>query len=437
MADYISPFNNYTDEDFKFLYTADEENKVLYGSIPGREIHDYKQHYLTCDPNFTPEQQEGHSQRNKEEIQRLIQKALDEYKGTDIGEILSQIETIAQHSPEDLRDKIAEIIKSQSEKEIAVDERLPEAKEDDGWQKDVCEAVEKANTELKQKFEKYKDPDHPEHLFFKDDKNNTIAFASKEQAYVEGEQAAFDELVVSAQNLGKTKINFGKFEKHPEYKARLYLACLKHGMEMKNAPKLEELKQYPEYKEIRNIRKKELLKKLPEIKTKSESDMTSASMVSATRELFNTFSAARETYGNEANAENKKALVAAREALETRYPELKTNRLSEEKTIRELAQIYREELAETRQNYNEKKDQPSQDAYRNTLKEATDFYIENGSGKPTDWSTSYERHQKIAKHTSAKEDGTIGRKDNSGKTETLKTFALERQIVQTVLQNRR
>lgn len=437
MADYISPFNNYTDEDFKFLYTADEENKVLYGSIPGREIHDYKQHYLTCDPNFTPEQQEGHSQRNKEEIQRLIQKALDEYKGTDIGEILSQIETIAQHSPEDLRDKIAEIIKSQSEKEMTVDERLQEAKEDDGWQKDVCEAVEKANTKLKQKFEKYKDPDHPEHLFFKDDKNNTIAFASKEQAYVEGEQAAFDELVVSAQNLGKTKINFGKFEKHPEYKARLYLACLKHGMEMKNAPKLEELKQYPEYKEIRNIRKKELLKKLPEIKTKSESDMTSASMVSATRELFNTFSAARETYGNEANAENKKALVAAREALETRYPELKTNRLSEEKTIRELAQIYREELAETRQNYNEKKDQPSKDAYRNTLKEATDFYIENGSGKPTDCSTSYERHQKIAKHTSAKEDGTIERKDNSGKTETLKTFALERQIVQTVLQNRR
>ena len=366
-----------------------------------------------------------------EQLKKIFQEAHPEIKEE---ELENKFQQYLQEEGANLRE---ELNKSAKEEEIAVDERLPEAKEDDGWQKDVCEAVEKANTELKQKFEKYKDPDHPEHLFFKDDKNNTIAFASKEQAYVEGEQAAFDELVVSAQNLGKTKINFGKFEKHPEYKARLYLACLKHGMEMKNAPKLEELKQYPEYKEIRNIRKKELLKKLPEIKTKSESDMTSASMVSATRELFNTFSAARETYGNEANAENKKALVAAREALETRYPELKTNRLSEEKTIRELAQIYREELAETRQNYNEKKDQPSQDAYRNTLKEATDFYIENGSGKPTDWSTSYERHQKIAKHTSAKEDGTIGRKDNSGKTETLKTFALERQIVQTVLQNRR
>lgn len=366
-----------------------------------------------------------------EQLKKNFQEAHPEIKEE---ELENKFQQYLQEEGANLRE---ELNKSAKEEEIAVDEHLPEAKEDDGWQKDVCEAVEKANTKLKQKFEKYKDPDHPEHLFFKDDKNNTIAFASKEQAYVEGEQAAFDELVVSAQNLGKTKINFGKFEKHPEYKARLYLACLKHGMEMKNAPKLEELKQYPEYKEIRNIRKKELLKKLPEIKTKSESDMTSASMVSATRELFNTFSAARETYGNEANAENKKALVAAREALETRYPELKTNRLSEEKTIRELAQIYREELAETRQNYNEKKDQPSKDAYRNTLKEATDFYIENGSGKPTDWSTSYERHQKIAKHTSAKEDGTIERKDNSGKTETLKTFALERQIVQTVLQNRR
>ena len=366
-----------------------------------------------------------------EQLKKIFQEAHPEIKEE---ELENKFQQYLQEEGANLRE---ELNKSAKEEKIAVDERLPEAKEDDGWQKDVCEAVEKANTKLKQKFEKYKDPDHPEHLFFKDDKNNTIAFASKEQAYVEGEQAAFDELVVSAQNLGKTKINFGKFEKHPEYKARLYLACLKHGMEMKNAPKLEELKQYPEYKEIRNIRKKELLKKLPEIKTKSGSDMTSASMVSATRELFNTFSAARETYGNEANAENKKALVAAREALETRYPELKTNRLSEEKTIRELAQIYREELAETRQNYNEKKDQPSQDAYRNTLKEATDFYIENGSGKPTDWSTSYERHQKIAKHTSAKEDGTIGRKDNSGKTETLQKFALERQIVQTVLQNRR
>lgn len=365
-----------------------------------------------------------------EQLKKIFQEAHPEIKEE---ELENKFQQYLQEEGANLRE---ELNKSAKEEKIAVDERLPEAKEDDGWQKDVCEAVEKANTKLKQKFEKYKDPDHPEHLFFKDDKNNTIAFASKEQAYVEGEQAAFDELVVSAQNLGKTKINFGKFEKHPEYKARLYLACLKHGMEMKNAPKLEELKQYPEYKEIRNIRKKELLKKLPEIKTKSGSDMTSASMVSATRELFNTFSAARETYGNEANAENKKALVAAREALETRYPELKTNRLSEEKTIRELAQIYREELAETRQNYNEKKDQPSQDAYRNTLKEATDFYIENGSGKPTDWSTSYERHQKIAKHTSAKEDGTIGRKDNSGKTETLQKFALERQIVQTVLQRR-
>lgn len=326
---------------------------------------------------------------------------------------------------------------------LSVDEkeRDDDRVSDPAWKEEVRRAVKEANEDKNRsaEFKEYPNDEHPDHLFFKDKNNdkNIIAFASKEQAYVEGEQAAFDHLALTAKKLGKDTINFGKFEKHPEYKAMLYLACLKHGLEMKNAPEQEELKQYPEYKEIRNIRKKELLKKLPEIKTKSESDMTSTSMVPATRELFNTFSAARETYGNEANAENKKALVAAREALETQYPELKTNRLSEEETIRELAQIYREELAETRQNYNEKKDQPSQSAYRNTLKEATKFYIENGSGKPNDWSTSYERHQKIKKHTSAKEDGTIERKEKSGKTETLQKFALERQIVQTVLQNRR
>ena len=185
-----------------------------------------------------------------EQLKKIFQEAHPEIKEE---EVENKFREYLQENREALRQKLDEQAKKE---EIAVDERLPEAKEDDGWQKDVCEAVEKANTELKQKFEKYKDPDHPEHLFFKDDKNNTIAFASKEQAYVEGEQAAFDELVVSAKNLGKTKINFGKFEKHPEYKARLYLACLKHGMEMTgNIPNQEELKNSPEYAEIQAIGK--------------------------------------------------------------------------------------------------------------------------------------------------------------------------------------
>ena len=185
-----------------------------------------------------------------EQLKKIFQEAHPEIKEE---ELENKFQQYLQEEGANLRE---ELNKSAKEEEIAVDEHLPKAKEDDGWQKDVRKAVKQANTDLKQKFEEYKDEEHPDHLFFKDDKNNTIAFASKEQAYVEGEQAAFDELVVSAQNLGKTKINFGKFEKHPEYKARLYLACLKHGMEMTgNVPNLEELKNAPEYAEIQEVRK--------------------------------------------------------------------------------------------------------------------------------------------------------------------------------------
>lgn len=186
------------------------------------------------------------------QLKEIFQK--DNPEITNEKELDEKFRQYLQENGKVLRQKLDKRIK---EKEIIVDERLLEAKEDDGWKKDVREAVEKANVFLKEKnrdfspFQDTPDPDHPDHLFFKDAKNNTIAFASKEQAYVEGEQAAFDELVVSAQKMGKNKINFGKFEQHPEYKARLYLACLKHGMEMKNAPELEELKQYPEeYKKI-------------------------------------------------------------------------------------------------------------------------------------------------------------------------------------------
>lgn len=138
------------------------------------------------------------------------------------------------------------------------------------WKQEIREAVEKANQELSQKFEEYTDPEHPDRLFFRDQNNagNIIAFASKEQAYVEGEQAAFDQLVVTAKKMGKDTIAFGSFEKHPEYRAKLYLACLKHGLKMTNAPELDSLQQYPEYAAIQNIISGEEKKKFEEEKPK-------------------------------------------------------------------------------------------------------------------------------------------------------------------------
>ena len=138
------------------------------------------------------------------------------------------------------------------------------------WKQEIREAVEKANQELSQKFEEYTDSEHPDRLFFRDQNNagNIIAFASKEQAYVEGEQAAFDQLVVTAKKMGKDTIAFGSFEKHPEYRAKLYLACLKHGLKMTNAPELDSLQQYPEYAAIQNIISGEEKKKSEEEKPK-------------------------------------------------------------------------------------------------------------------------------------------------------------------------
>lgn len=63
--------------------------------------------------------------------------------------------------------------------------------------------------------------------------------------------------------MGNNTITFGAFEKHPEYKAKLYLAALQTGMKMKNQPSLDELRAYPEFTQIQSIIKQKSLKKNP------------------------------------------------------------------------------------------------------------------------------------------------------------------------------
>ena len=130
---------------------------------------------------------------------------------------------------------------------LTVSDQLPEATPEDGnWKKEVRDAIQKANDELEYKFTENKED--TKHLTFKDGEN-IISFSSPNNAYVEGEQKAFDELVVAAKKMGKTSIQFGKFEKHPEYKAMLCLACLKYDMAISNPPKLDDLKDNPQAKE--------------------------------------------------------------------------------------------------------------------------------------------------------------------------------------------
>lgn len=163
------------------------------------------------------------------------------------------------------------------EDELTNDDRVS----DPAWKDEVRKAVAETNRALSQDFKEYADAEHPDHLFFRDQNNasNIIAFANKEKAYVEGEQAAFDQLVVTAKNLGKDTIAFGTFEKHPEYRAKLYLACLKHGLKMKNAPELESLKEYPEYTAIQDIISGE---------EKKKSEAEKAEKIKALREEFRT-----------------------------------------------------------------------------------------------------------------------------------------------------
>ena len=378
MAEYDSPFKNYTDDDFYFVeqYNMAPEARMYNNLNSNKEddIKNYKEDFLTC-PYEDEQNIKLHTNTNINQVKYAIQRALNEYSGSEIETILPKIEALAEHSPENIKEEIVKILREQAQKEeiseeekkkleasaeniekgdddnvITVDENISEAKEDDGWKKEVREAVKKANTDLKQEFEEYKDEEHPEHLFFKDKKNdkNIIAFASKSEGYVEGEQAAFDELVKTAQNMGKETVNFGIFEKHPEYKARLYLACLKFGMKMKNAPELEALKQYPEYKEIRKLQKEKLSKEL-ETALKNEKKIgTNIILAPEGRPLLTAWIEAKDKFISDSSAENREAYREAQEKLYAKCPDFKAALETCQRIIREINKINMEQLNDAR-----------------------------------------------------------------------------------------
>ena len=187
---------------------------------------------------------------------------------------------------------------------------------DPEWAKEVEEAVKRANAKTHNKFERFEDPDHPNYVCFKDSKNenNIIAFASKSNAYVAGDQAAFDELVMAAKKMGNEAIRFGKFEKHPEYKAKLYLACLKCGMAPvgDNVPTKEELEESPEYDAIKVERDRaEITKKYNE--TKKARDDAKSAWDSDPQHIVleQAIEDARNAYDADQSDENKDKLEAA------------------------------------------------------------------------------------------------------------------------------
>ncbi|MBE6444560.1 MAG: hypothetical protein E7019_00675 [Alphaproteobacteria bacterium] len=189
---------------------------------------------------------------------------------------------------------------------------------DPEWAKEVEEAVKRANAKTHNKFERFEDPDHPNYVCFKDSKNenNIIAFAGKSDAYVAGGQAAFDELVAAAQKLGKESIRFGKFEKHPEYKARLYLACLKCGLKPvgDNVPTKEELEASPEYDAIKLEEERiDTIKKYNESKKKRDETLDAWKADPNYESLENAVKEAQAKFDTDSTEENKKELELAKE----------------------------------------------------------------------------------------------------------------------------
>ncbi len=381
MAEYFFP--NLTDDDYEFLYNA-----VSPATKDG--LDNYKNRFSTAIKN--PSQTAEETRKNRMDgIILSIQKYLQAHSGkgtadNELPEILKRIEELGSRCPDDLKAEIAKALKEQAQKEeiseeekkkleasaeniekgdddnvITVDENISEAKEDDGWKKEVREAVKKANTDLKQEFEEYKNEEHPEHLFFKDKKNdkNIIAFASKSEGYVEGEQAAFDELVKTAQNMGKETVNFGKFEKHPEYKARLYLACLKFGMKMKNAPEIEELKEYPEYRNIASFYATKARKEYNEARATADKDNGFLRLEQQAYE-----------YGRK-HKENPND-----ETIKTDYERIK-KQLNEHPLQQKLQKAEKE--------------------FTHYAKEMMDHYIEYGSGA-NDTRTKEQRKERVSKH---------------------------------------
>ncbi len=294
----------------------------------------------------------------------------------------------------------------EEEQTLTVEENLPEADQSQDWKDEVRKAVKDANQQLSHNFTEYQNQDHPDHLFFKDG-NNEIAFANKQQAYAGGDQKAFDELCVAAVKLGKNTINFGKFEKHPEYKAMLYLACLKYGLNMSgNIPNEEELKNSPQYAEIQQLqisqKKKELQQKLKDTKKQYQDCLRIANDDPDYCTALAALEAAKDAYKTD---NNKIALDTAQKNLEA-------------------TEAY-------------KNLQQPKNAYQDTLKEAADFYVQFGSGNQADKSTPEERQQKLDEHLKNYAPKEFFTKDTTnGPNETEKKQINKYSVVYQALQSR-
>lgn len=303
---------------------------------------------------------EGHrDDRNNNADIILLQKLLDKCKGN-LGARLKLAEEFWK--AEDKAKFVAEYQPQQNQDELNVDDKVDSPAHDDGWKDEVRKAVAQAKQNVKTNFEEYQDAEHPEHLCFRDG-NDKMIFSSRNKVAVEGDMQTFRTLCDTAQNLGYKAINFGKFEEHPEYKAKLYLACLEKDLKMNNAPKLEELKDYPEYKDIMKLYIPQKRKEL------------SAALKASAAEF------------NKANAEANG---------DTEYKRLKKE-LQEAKKNKDNDAVEKAKEALAANPIAQKLDKATA-AYKNAMKASINFYIDYGSENSKADETPEARRKKVERH---------------------------------------
>lgn len=363
------------------LDCATVSSKVIFDAMNADSIEAYYQKTCNTSPLYSYNDIDGHHRIDQQfarlalkDIQNgnhnnhnqtadiiLLQELLTKASYSDLESMLSLTEEFWKS--DDKARFVTEYKPQKKNKDnINVDDNVNNSTPDDGWKAEVREAVKKAKTELKTNFEEYEDEEHPERLCFRDG-DDKIIFSSKNSVAVEGDIQTFRTVCETAKNLGFKSINFGKFEEHPEFKARLYLACLEKDMKMNNAPQLEDLKEFPEYPQILKLyvpkKRKELAADLKKKAAEFNKARTAAQNDQDYKRLTKELQEAKKTRDND-------AIEKAKEALS--------------------------------QNASHKALEEARHQYKDAMKLSINFYIQYGSENSKPDQTPEQRRQKVENH---------------------------------------
>ena len=292
------------------------------------------------------------------ELDTLRQQILARLDGLEKGKAIVQkmneedLLALRDLSAEKTREQIGIILEAKEDKEnnnpsltvdeinnnvLTVDEQHEEVDQNEDWKDRVRKAENQTNYELKHNFQEVTNDNKTDPLTFKDDKGNTHEFSDENHCRVAGEQTAFDQLARTAKKLGKDTINFGEFKEHPEYKTRLYLACLKEGLKTDgNTPSSEEIQNSPEADAIlKELGKNETEKNIIEAR-KKHIELQKINTLCLKDENFANL---LDLYNQEKNEENKKNILTELEK-NTLYTQLTKAQEAYEESVTHAQEAY-------------------------------------------------------------------------------------------------